>query len=102
MWILTVLTKVVFGVTLFPGKKVAILFAKNAVGGVGLMVPGVRSHDVSCRKRNTVMSVNPTSPAVHLYAFVQFVLAEINAERVGPATVPKSKHQEKTVNALPR
>jgi hypothetical protein len=90
-----------FGVTLVPGKKVATRLAKNEAGGAGFLAPVVLSHEVSWRKRNTGIEVNPTKPAVHLYAFVQEVCASINALIVGPATVPKSKHQWKTANALP-
>lgn len=90
-----------FGATFVPGRKVATRLAKNEAGGLGLSAPGVLSHEVSWRNKNTRISVNPMRPAVHLYASVQEVCASINALIVGPATVPKSKHQWNTVNALP-
>lgn len=90
---ITVCEKDVLGVTLVPGRNVAILFTIKDNGGSGLLAPGVLSQEVPCRNRNTKMTVKPTNPAVHRYAFIHTDFAEMRADDVGPASVPKSKHQ---------
>jgi hypothetical protein len=66
MEIYTVCVNVVLGVTLFPGKNVAILLAKKLTGGVILTAPSSLFQDVSSRKKKTGIMAAPTSPAVHL------------------------------------
>ena len=99
----TVSLKVDFGVTLFPGKNVAILFAVKLVGGAGLALTtsGSRSQEVSCMNKKQRMTVKPSSPTVHQNSKVQEPLNEMKADNVGPATLPKFKHQWNTVKALP-
>lgn len=98
---LTVSDQLACGVTLVPGKKVAILLATNDCGMSGLMAPGSRSQAVSCKKKNEVIRASPDNPAVHQNAYVQDPVEAINADRVGPATVPRSNHQWKIVKARP-
>jgi len=47
------------------------------------------------------MMVNPRSPTVHQNSKVQDRFAEMYADSVGPATLPKFKHQWKAVKARP-
>ena len=47
------------------------------------------------------MMVNPRSPTVHQNSKVQDLFDEMKAESVGPATLPKFKHQWNAGNARP-
>lgn len=79
--------------TRVPGKKVANLFAKKFSGAGLLTASASRTHDVSCMNKKQVMIVNPRSPTVHQNSKVHERLADMYAESVGPATLPKFKHQ---------
>ena len=89
------------GVTLLPGMNVAILLATNPAGGDKFTASGSRIQAVSCMNRKQRIIVNPRSPTVHQNSNVQEPCEEIKAERVGPATLPKFKHQWNTVKARP-
>jgi len=97
----TVCAKVVPDVTLVPGRNVAIRLVKKFAAGTRFTTPSPLSQEVSSRNKKTRTIAAPTSPVVHLYVYVQFVFAAIRADNVGPATVPKSKHQWNTVKTLP-
>lgn len=90
------------GVTLVPGKNVAIRFATKPDGAAALTDPTPRIQAVSCKKRKTALMVNPRRPTVHQNSTVQDPFAEMKADKVGPATLPRFKHQWNAVNARPR
>ena len=98
---LTVSRRVVLGVTLDPGRKVATLFAKKPFGAGGFSSPDSLYHEVSCINKKQSITVKPRSPIVHQNSNVHDLLEEIKAERVGPATLPKFKDQWNAVKALP-
>jgi hypothetical protein len=88
-------------VTLFPGRKVAILFATNPSGAAALTASASRIQAVSCMNKKQRIIVKPRSPTVHQNSKVHDLSEEMNADKVGPATLPKFKHQWNTVNARP-
>jgi hypothetical protein len=81
------------GVTFVPGKNVANRLAKIPSGGGAFTASASRTQAVSCRKRRQAMIVKPRSPTVHQNSKVHERLDEMYAESVGPATLPKFKHQ---------
>lgn len=90
---LTVSRSVERGVTLVPGKNVAILLDKKPSGAGALVAPSSRCQDVSCKKRNTPMIDIPSKATVHQNSKVHDLLEETNADSVGPETLPKFRHQ---------
>lgn len=87
--------------TFEPGRKVATLFATKPSGAAGLAASGSRTHEVSCINKKHSMIVNPKRPTVHQNSKVHDLFDEMKAESVGPATLPKFKHQWNAVNARP-
>jgi hypothetical protein len=72
---------------------VAILLEKKFSGAGLFTASGSRTQELSCMNKKHVMIVNPRSPTVHQNSKVHDRLAEIYADSVGPATLPKFKHQ---------
>jgi hypothetical protein len=64
--------------------------------------PGVRSHPVSSRVKNTKTRVATTRPTDHQYSIVHEWLAAMKPENVGPAEAPKFSAKCRTVKARPR
>lgn len=84
-----------------PGKQVANRLAIKPDGAMIFSAPGSRFHEVSCMKRKQMRMVKPNRPTVHQNSKVHDRFEEIKADRVGPATLPKFKHQWNTVKARP-
>lgn len=90
-----------FGVTLVPGKNVAIRLPRNPRGGSAFTACRSRSHAVSCKNRKQLIMAKPSNPTVHQNSRVQDLPPEMKADKVGPAVLPKFKHQWNAVKALP-
>jgi hypothetical protein len=84
-----------------PGKKVAMRLAKKFSGAGLFTASASRIQAVSCMNSRQAIIVNPRRPTVHQNSKVHERLDEIYADSVGPATLPKFKHQWKAVKALP-
>lgn len=90
------------GVTRVPGKNVAILLLKNPSTGSLLIDSPSLDQAVSCRNKKQQTRVKPINPTVHQNSKVQLLFELTNALSVGPAMLPKFRHQWNVVNALPR